>query len=739
MRGSGGRVGWSSAKSWLLKGWQNRSARYVTLLILVLGLIGSELPFEPFDWVQKSLTAQFNAKPYRGDAVIVEIDTRTMDGMGKSRMSDDDLAQLIDKIAAGKPKRIVIGRIRQYVPGRESSKQLVESIRRLSPKPIMFVQLVPRNPAEFSWHQISQPGAKDIFLPPNVDKSLNGLVELASEISSRPAFGAPLDLPPAVRVGEQMYPSIAQLMAGFNEPINKSYEIDVSYHPASIPKLNAIDFLHGKIDLENVKNRQVIIYSRAETSRDTIMLPFGNFSSSAPISILGAQTLIEGPPRMIGWIPSFLLAVLGIVAWLNLPSRYGRPAILSVFLVLLLSPVLLERHLIYQSTSNAVFLIVFVAIGRQWAKFRATLALAKSAAETKSWFLAQASHDLRQPIHAIGMLSARLAQTDLSPAQAELASKIDRSIEGANRMLQSLLDLATIESGSLKPKLAPIAVNALLSEIEEQSTLAAERAGVSLRFVPSEAVIVTDRSLAAAMLQNIVSNAIKYATGKQVLIGARRSGKHLSLCVYDVGAGISKDDMRHVQTAFFRASSHTKGGVEGTGLGLAIVHRLANLLGLTFTLRSTLGKGTSAIIGGFRLTDRSSASGVVSQANTMRPLTGLRILLVDDDIDSLRATEALLDQWGCVVTAYEAFPEVTDDVDIIVSDFDFGKGHTLADHRDRIAALAQKGVATIVMSGHHPDAVKGAMKRDTLLVLAKPVRPAELRSVLMASKSAAAH
>ncbi len=739
MGGIGGGLGWANVRWWLLARWQSRVARYTALLIFGLGLIGSELPFEPYDWVQKSLTARVNAKPYRGDAIVVEIDARTMEALGKSRISDDDLALLIDRIAAAKPKQIVIGRIRQHLPTQQSSQKLVDAIKRVSPKPVMFVELTPRKPFEFSWSNLDPEKSDDDFLPPKLDLPVTGLVEPASEVSSSSSLGAPWGLPPTIRNNGVAYRSMAQLMADKTGPLYEKYEIDFSYDPASIPYVAMIDVLSGDSENRKFAGRRVFISSTSRSPRDAIVTPHGPFASSAAISIFGAQTLIDGPPLMVGWLPTYSVAVLAIFAWLNLRPLYGRTIFVLAFVGIALSPLILERHLVFQQTSNAVFLMIIVALGRQWSKFRATLALARSAAETKSWFLAQASHDLRQPIHAIGMLSARLAQSELTPAQAELASKIDRSIEGANRMLQSLLDLATIESGSLKPNIAPIAVNALLAEVEEQSALAAERAGVSLRFVPSEAAVLTDRSLAVAMLQNIVSNAIKYATGKKVLVGARRSGNQLSLCVYDLGAGISKEDMRHVQKAFFRASNHRKGSVEGTGLGLAIVHRLASLLGLNFILRSTSGKGTAAIIGGFRLTNAAPVSAVTTQSNIMRPLTGLRILLVDDDVASLRATEALLVQWGCSVGAFDMFPDTKEHYDIILSDFDFGKGRTLADHRERIDSLSREGVTTIVMSGHHPDAVKSAMKRETLVILAKPVRPAELRSVLMASKSAAMH
>lgn len=720
----------------LLCCWRNRTIRNVSILILVLGALGNELPFEPYDWVQKSTTARLNAKQYRGDAVIIEIDSRTREGLKHSRFTEGDLARVISNLADARPKQIVIGRIGQRLPSQESSKELLDVLDRVSPRPIMFVELVAKKTAGFSWRAFDPARAGDYFETPRVDAAMAARVELASEVSSSTPFGAPWGLPPTVRIGDQNYLSIAQLLAGQRQSLFQKYEIDLSYDPGSIPVINAIDVINANFKAELVRDRQVLIYSSSDITRDAVVTPFGRAASSAPIAILAAQTLQDGPPLMVGWLPPFLVAVAGIIGWLKLVGTPRRMVFWGTFLGILLSPIMLERLLIFQETSNAVFLMLFVAIGQQWSKFRATLALARSASEAKSWFLAQASHDLRQPIHAIGMLAARLAQTDLSPDQAELTAKIDRSIDAANRMLQSLLDLATIESGSLVPKITPVAVNTLFAEIEEQSALAAERNAVDLRFVPSEATILTDRSLTLAMLQNIVSNAIKYASGKRVLVGARRVGSGLALCVYDVGQGISEDDMRHVSKEFYRASTHTKGEVEGTGLGLAIVHRLAKLMSLSFKLNSISGAGTAAIIGGYRLSSPEQHSAHPPELSSMRPLNGLRVMLLDDDPNSLFATEALLEQWGCRVEAHDGFPNTVTNCDIVVSDFDFGKGGTLANHREMILHLAETGIATIILSGHHPDAVAIAMQSERLIVLAKPVRPAELRSVLMANRSA---
>jgi signal transduction histidine kinase len=544
----------------------------------------------------------------------------------------------------------------------------------------------------------------------------------------------PLSVPQTMRTSDDLIPSFAQNLAGRMAPLYDTYQIDLSYDPATIPVISVADLLSGKVSKERLSGRTIFITSLADLSRDTVFTPLNRYAPYSTVTILGVETLRNGPPVMLGWWPAFLIAVAAGFAWLILPKPVGRLVAISALAVLIFAPALLERSLIYQYTSNGVFLLLAVALVRLSMSIRQTLKLARSAADTKSWFLAQASHDLRQPIHAIGMLTAQLEQTKLSEAQADILAKIDRSVDGASRLFKSLLDVATLESGTLKPQIQPVAVNDIFAAVEEGCGLAAQQAGVSIRFMPSEAVIMTDRSLTTTMLQNLVSNAIKYASEKRVLIGCRTDGDTLSLCVYDRGAGISKAELKNAKRAFFRSSSLTNSSIEGAGLGLAIVNQLADLMALRFSLKSNLGHGTSARISGFRRA-KGNATAISVQVNpATQPLTGLRVQIVDDDEDALRATSDLMVQWGCDVTTASIFPPTLAAIDILVSDFDFGNGKTLADERWKVDALTRQGVPTIVISGHHPDAVRSAMETSSLLVLSKPVRPAQLRSALLSAR-----
>jgi signal transduction histidine kinase len=724
--------------------WARRRAggqpvRSTLVLIALFGLIGSYQALFVFDWAQQAVAARINKRSYRGDIVVVAFDRKTAEAWGHADIAPARLAQLVDALGAMAPRQLVIDRLPLTENDPRGSVRLAEALQQFSPKPTMFVSLAPKDTAAAGTVLDESDGrAASDFAVGSRKEPFWRAVEPASWISWGTPFGAPNGLPQLHVVNGAAYPSLSQVLASARAPVGGDDVIDVSLDPRSVPMVSAADVLSGAIDRSRIAGRRILVSSTVDAVRDSYRTPHSRFSPRAYLIVAGADTLARGPQRDIGWIPAYLLAVCGALGWLVLRRPWGRIAMAACTGALLVGPLLLERQLVYQQAAAGLFLLLAVAVAHGIGRVRASLALARNAVEAKSWFLAQASHDLRQPIHAIGMLSARLGQTDLSPDQAELIGKIDRSVDGASRMFQSLLDIATIDSGSLKPVIGAVGVDELLSDIEGQNALAAERAGVDLRFVPSGLILLTDRSLITTVLQNVVSNAIKYASGKKIVIGCRKRGGTAMLCVYDRGVGIQTDDLRQVTQAFFRAS-RAAAGAEGAGLGLTIVHRLAELLGLTLTIRSRPDHGTGVVIAGLRLTDRPArptAAPVVAAATS--PLSGLKVLLVDDDLAALRAMEPLLDQWGCHVTATEQFPAIQSDFHAIVSDFDFGKGITLAQFRAPIDELVKRGTVVVVISGHAPAMVRRSLGQDRLLVLAKPVRPAELRAALLSAKLRAA-
>ncbi|MCG7505607.1 hybrid sensor histidine kinase/response regulator [Mesorhizobium retamae] len=366
---------------------------------------------------------------------------------------------------------------------------------------------------------------------------------------------------------------------------------------------------------------------------------------------------------------------------------------------------------------------------RVYAAFNA----AREANVAKSRFLAQASHDLRQPIHAISLFTACLRDTGLDREQKQMVENIDRSLQSVSRLFRSLLDISTLDSGKVTPFFEPVALKDLFEDIVRQNSEAAQWAGVELRMVPTRAYVTIDAALITTILQNVVSNALKYAPGRPVLIGCRRRHGGLAIEVYDRGNGIAAHHLAKVFDEFYQVRERGDRDVDGVGLGLPIVKRLTQLMGLSAFLRSVPGRGTTVVIEGLRIASQTAAAKPKSEGP--RPaIDGLRVLLVEDDEDVLLATATLLRKWGCVVDPQLSIPDEVSACDLIVTDFDLGAQVTGTECIKRVRNRLGHAVPAIVMTGHDENRVRDDLGDPEIAILAKPIRPAELRSIMTTEK-----
>ncbi|WP_171003831.1 hybrid sensor histidine kinase/response regulator [Sphingopyxis sp. L1A2A] len=359
---------------------------------------------------------------------------------------------------------------------------------------------------------------------------------------------------------------------------------------------------------------------------------------------------------------------------------------------------------------------------------------AEEANTAKSRFLAQASHDLRQPVHAIGLFLNSLTQTGLAPEQRGIVDRIDRSLQGVAELFRSLLDISTLDSGAVTPKLEPVSIGQLFRLLEQQNQVSAEWAGIDLRFVQSDRVVLADKALLLTMLQNLVSNAIKYAPRGPVLIGCRPRGEYVSIWVVDCGPGIAAEHLPRLFDEFYQIRKLGSADTQGVGLGLSIVRRLGALMDFDAEVRSRPGHGTAVAIHGL-VAAAAAVPQVVDRDNSYAaPLHDLRVLLVEDDIDVLDATAHLLRSWGAQVAAWSIAPPQAQPCDLIVTDFDIGGGMTGADCIALHRHVSPPPMA-IVMTGHDEMAIEEIIADAGVLILKKPVQPAELRSAIAALRS----
>lgn len=262
----------------------------------------------------------------------------------------------------------------------------------------------------------------------------------------------------------------------------------------------------------------------------------------------------------------------------------------------------------------------------------------------KTRFLAAASHDLLQPIHAARLFAAALGR-DLPDHLKPLLGRIASSIDSADALLRSLLDISKLDAGGIKPEPAVFPVRPLLEELAEGFTPLAAEKGLEIRVGPGDAPVDTDRTLLRSILQNFVSNAVRYTPEGGLMLTVRRRGDRVRIEVYDTGAGIAVEDQRRIFREFERLGT---GGVAGIGLGLAIVERTARLLGATVDLRSRPGRGSRFAVE-LPVATRTPSAVATAEAAPLPKFAaeaGRHVLVVDDDADIRAATAMLLRQNG---------------------------------------------------------------------------------------------
>ena len=311
----------------------------------------------------------------------------------------------------------------------------------------------------------------------------------------------------------------------------------------------------------------------------------------------------------------------------------------------------------YPSSDELDTLVDAINRYRQQTELLARLSAQKEAAEianqAKSRFLAAASHDLRQPIHALHLFLGTLKHLELpDQAQRPLANVL-RCTESIDEMFVSLLDVAKFDAGLIAPQISDFPIMTVLNRLRHECTPQASFKGLQLEVVPSSAWIKSDPLMVERILRNLVTNAIRYTSSGKILVGCRRRAEHkLELAVFDTGVGIAPDQQGKIFGEFYKADLADMNQA-GLGLGLSIVDQLSKLLSAPLRVASAEGRGSMFAVT-FSLSqdiniDYLSIQPLASQAN----LKGCTILLIDDDAIILEATRSLLEQWGCTVIAAE--------------------------------------------------------------------------------------
>ena len=369
-------------------------------------------------------------------------------------------------------------------------------------------------------------------------------------------------------------------------------------------------------------------------------------------------------------------------------------------------------------------------------------AQAEEATRDKTRFLAAASHDLLQPLHAARLFCAALGD-DLTDGQRPLADGIDQSLGAADRLLRSLLDISQLDAGGVRPDVRLFEIGELLAELANGLRRSAEAKGLNLRIVPSAHWVSTDRTLLRSILQNFAANAIRYTQTGGVVVGCRRRGAQLRIEVWDSGVGIPESEHDCIFEAFQRGSGVTASGQSGggdVGLGLAIARRTARLLGARLNMRSVPGRGSLfAVTVPLAVPEAASAwsPGPRESMRNAPALRGTRVLCVDDDARILDGLAALLGGWQCDMARARSFAEavtlMSGPIDAALVDYHLGNGAGTGETGlDVVAALRARApdAAVALVTAEPSAAVARAAALLDAAVLRKPVDPVALQAFL---------
>jgi Na+/proline symporter/signal transduction histidine kinase len=367
------------------------------------------------------------------------------------------------------------------------------------------------------------------------------------------------------------------------------------------------------------------------------------------------------------------------------------------------------------------------------------LAVAKREADEanldKTRFLAAASHDVLQPLNAARLYATSLIERLVPDTEAKLARNIDASLEAVEEILNVLIEISRLDAGRLEPDISVFPLNDVFERLEVEFQPLAREKGLDLRIVPTRLWVSSDRRLLRRVLQNLVSNAIKYTPAGKVLLGVRRRGGALSVQVRDTGPGIPKSKRTLIFKEFHRLEE-TAHSVRGLGLGLAIVERIGKVLGHGIQLQSVPGRGSM-----FAVTlPLANAAPVIAQGTAPAPVPGrihgLKVLCLDNEPDVLNGMRVLLEGWRCTPILAKNGPEARERLqdsegppDIILADYHLDSGTGL-EAVASLRPLVGEQVPVIIITADPSAEVLREVRRNGYALLRKPLKAAALRALM---------
>ncbi|MEQ5777925.1 PAS-domain containing protein [Thalassospira sp. NFXS8] len=370
---------------------------------------------------------------------------------------------------------------------------------------------------------------------------------------------------------------------------------------------------------------------------------------------------------------------------------------------------------------------------------------AETANDTKTRFFAAASHDLLQPLNAARLFTVALGGRTLPDDAADLVGKVDLSLKGVEELLNELLDICKLDAGAMQPTLQDFPISKVLNILKTEFTPIAEQAGLRFSVFPRDVWVRSDSRLLRRILQNFISNALRYTRQGGTVVGCRLRGDILRIEVWDSGPGIPVDKLKIIFREFHRLESPENADVKGLGLGLAIVDRLGRKLDHPISVRSWPGRGTVFSVDVPVGIVAPETGDIAPRRRLASELGGVRVLCIDNEPDILEGMRAMLENWDCVVATARsgtdaeallnpAVSTITPFVpDVILADYHLSAGETGLDVLCRLRDHNGLVVPGVVITADRSPETAALVQAQSFTLLNKPLRPAKLRAVMTRS------
>jgi signal transduction histidine kinase len=356
----------------------------------------------------------------------------------------------------------------------------------------------------------------------------------------------------------------------------------------------------------------------------------------------------------------------------------------------------------------------------------------------KSRFLAAASHDLRQPLHALGLFVQALQETSLATRERQTIGNIRRSVDAMEELFNSLLDISRLDAGVVQPHITTLPLASVFDRVRFEYAPIARQKQLSLRVVKTSLFVRSDPSLLARLIRNLLSNAVRYTdAGGIVVLGCRRVGCEVRIEVWDTGKGIPSDRHEEIFQEFYQLDNPERDRRKGLGLGLAIVNRLAKLLNYRVDMRSAVGKGSMFSITLPRGRGEEYLPAENSPETAAFDLSHSLVLVIDDEATVQEGMATLLRKWKCDVLTAGSSVEMKHKLlqvqrlpDLIVSDYRLRGGENGIQVVEMLRNEFNIDIPALLVTGDTaPDRLRDA-EASGLPILHKPLNPARLRTLI---------